>query len=267
MTRKSYELGTRTVRAWTVRSKDKSSAEEVLDRAGWARSVGGVSPYLTLFSRAGITREQADSDAAKLEDLRTAERSRLHLCSPRFGLRLGARRRARLHRRNKDSRQAGRHRKRNRQALRRRGRGARERLRSIPTGCARPPVKLVRNLGEEGKKKGLTTTLPVALEKAAGLRRHPPRSRQRPLRSAALSIRALASESSARVQAIAGASSNRTGAKIFWLDRAGIAGRVSDLFRARSESRQGRARTAETGAHRNRTRRPAIFSARRSRQI
>ena len=37
---------------------DKSSAEEVLDRAGWARSVGGVSPYLTLFSRAGITREQ-----------------------------------------------------------------------------------------------------------------------------------------------------------------------------------------------------------------
>ena len=39
---------------------------EVLKRAGWARSVGGVSPYLTLFSRAGITREQADSDAAQL---------------------------------------------------------------------------------------------------------------------------------------------------------------------------------------------------------
>jgi hypothetical protein len=44
----------------------KSSAE-VLERSGWARSVGGVSPYLTLFSRAGITREQADAAAKNLE--------------------------------------------------------------------------------------------------------------------------------------------------------------------------------------------------------
>ena len=29
--------------------------------------MGGVSPYLTLFSRAGISREQADADAAKLK--------------------------------------------------------------------------------------------------------------------------------------------------------------------------------------------------------
>ncbi|MBC8065501.1 MAG: winged helix DNA-binding domain-containing protein [Chlorobia bacterium] len=40
------------------------SSAQVLEMAGWARSVGGASPYLTLFSRAGISREQADLDLA-----------------------------------------------------------------------------------------------------------------------------------------------------------------------------------------------------------
>ena len=38
------------------------TAEQVLARAGWARSVGGANPYLTLFARAGIRREQVDAD-------------------------------------------------------------------------------------------------------------------------------------------------------------------------------------------------------------
>src|ERR1700677_2977363 len=60
------------LRAWYAHrqgldgSLEGKSSAEVLLRAGWARSVGGVSPYLTLFSRAGITRDQADADAAKL---------------------------------------------------------------------------------------------------------------------------------------------------------------------------------------------------------
>src|ERR1700678_3863259 len=60
------------IRAWSAYppgvdgSLEGKSSAEVLQRAGWARSVGGVSPYLTLFSRAGITRDQADADAAKL---------------------------------------------------------------------------------------------------------------------------------------------------------------------------------------------------------
>src|ERR1051325_694953 len=41
------------------------SAAEVLQRAGWARSVGGDSPYFTLFSRAGLSREQVDAAVAK----------------------------------------------------------------------------------------------------------------------------------------------------------------------------------------------------------
>src|ERR1700722_17509828 len=61
------------LRAWYAHrqgldgSLEGASSSEILQRAGWARSVGGVSPYLTLFSRAGITRQQADTDAAKLK--------------------------------------------------------------------------------------------------------------------------------------------------------------------------------------------------------
>src|SRR5258708_9941076 len=44
-----------------------NSPVEVLERAGWARSVGGVAPYLTLFSRAGLSREMADAAVEKTE--------------------------------------------------------------------------------------------------------------------------------------------------------------------------------------------------------
>ena len=52
--------------AWHRQGLDGSLAgctsEQVLARAGWARSVGGANPYLTLFARAGIRREQVDTD-------------------------------------------------------------------------------------------------------------------------------------------------------------------------------------------------------------
>src|ERR1700690_2924622 len=40
---------------------------EVLERSGWARSVGGVGPYLTLYARAGISRATADQAVAHLD--------------------------------------------------------------------------------------------------------------------------------------------------------------------------------------------------------
>src|SRR5689334_14902017 len=40
---------------------------DVLRQTGWARSVGGVGPYLTLHARAGTTRKAADKAAANLE--------------------------------------------------------------------------------------------------------------------------------------------------------------------------------------------------------
>src|SRR5579862_3814615 len=44
-----------------------ASPSDVLAQTGWARSVGGINPYLTLFARAGISRAAADSAAANLE--------------------------------------------------------------------------------------------------------------------------------------------------------------------------------------------------------
>jgi len=39
----------------------------VLNEAGWARSVGGANPYLTLFARAGLGRAAVDAAVAALE--------------------------------------------------------------------------------------------------------------------------------------------------------------------------------------------------------
>jgi winged helix DNA-binding protein len=66
-------MDTRTLRAWWWHRQglDGSLAgatpAQVLERSGWARSVGGCGPYLTLFSRAGIGRERADEAVAALE--------------------------------------------------------------------------------------------------------------------------------------------------------------------------------------------------------
>jgi hypothetical protein len=139
-----------------------ASAAEVLQRAGWARSVGGVSPYLTLFSRAGLSREKADTAAAQLEiyELPSARGCTYVLPASDFALGLTV------------------------------GRGFDGEMRTAeklgvtskeidklceavlvalekgpldPDGLRQATGKATRNLGSEGQKKGLTTTLPVAL--------------------------------------------------------------------------------------------------------
>src|SRR5437764_4787487 len=42
-------------------------AADVLARTGWARSVGGANPYLTIFARAGLSREAVDAALAAQE--------------------------------------------------------------------------------------------------------------------------------------------------------------------------------------------------------
>src|SRR5438105_10833713 len=42
-------------------------AASVLEQTGWARSVGGSGPYLSLFARGGIGREAVDAAVANLE--------------------------------------------------------------------------------------------------------------------------------------------------------------------------------------------------------
>jgi len=50
------------------------ASDEVLERSGWSRSVGGVGPYITLFSRAGTSRDAADKavSALAIHELPTA---------------------------------------------------------------------------------------------------------------------------------------------------------------------------------------------------
>src|SRR5262245_60020010 len=61
------------IRAWWSHrqgldgSLEGKTPAEVLEKSGWARSVGGVSPYLTLFSRAHISREATDKAIAQVQ--------------------------------------------------------------------------------------------------------------------------------------------------------------------------------------------------------
>jgi Winged helix DNA-binding domain len=135
---------------------------DVLQRAGWARSVGGVSPYLTLFSRAGISREQADAEAAKLRihELPSARGCTYVLPASDFALGLAAGQ-------GFDS---------DMKAAIKLGVTPKEVAKlcdAVVAALEKAPLdpealreatgKAARNLGAEGKKKGVTTTLPLAL--------------------------------------------------------------------------------------------------------
>ncbi len=136
---------------------------DVLDRAGWARSVGGVGPYLTLFARAGTSREDADAAVAKLQihELPAARGCTYVLPAKDFALGLAVgqvfgesdlKTAAKLGVTEKEI----------------------DKLCAAvcnalgdeplePEAIKQATGKAVRNLGEEGKKKGMITTLPVAL--------------------------------------------------------------------------------------------------------
>jgi len=43
------------------------SAAEILHETGWVRGLGGVAPYLALYARAGLSREAVDAAVAKLQ--------------------------------------------------------------------------------------------------------------------------------------------------------------------------------------------------------
>ncbi len=142
---------------------DGKSAADVLAQTGWARSVGGMGPYLTLFARAGTSREAADRAVEKLEihELPSARGCTYVLPAADFALGLKA------GERDGEMKVA--------QKL-----GVTEReidklceavLKALSKSALDPEQireatgNVSRSLGEEGKKKGLTTTLPVALGK------------------------------------------------------------------------------------------------------
>ena len=152
------------------------SAAEVLSATGWARSVGGVSPYLTLFSRAGISRDAADAAVAatQIHELPSARGCTYVLPAEDFALGLTLGQPFREPEMN---------------TARKLGVTDQEidnlcaAILSVLKKDALDPAVIkhlvgpaARNLGEAGKKKGITTTLPLALGRlqAAGeIRRVP----------------------------------------------------------------------------------------------
>ena len=140
------------------------SPAEVLDRAGWSRSVGGVGPYLTLFARARTSRADADAAVAALQihELPAARGCTYVVPASDYALALtvgqsfGEQEFKTATKLGVTDDEIERLCAAVNDALASRGPLEPEAIRAA-TGNAS------RSLGEEGKKKGLTTTLPIAL--------------------------------------------------------------------------------------------------------
>ncbi len=170
------------LRAWRARKQgldgsfDGQPPAAVLAAAGWARSVGGSAPYLALFARARLRRAQADAAAQRVEiaELPSARGCTCIVPDAHFALALSA-----------GAPFSGRE----RQTALKLGVPARELdslCQKVLDALSRGPLEpdqireaaggAVRHLGEDGRKKGLTTTLPVALgelQAAGEIRRVP----------------------------------------------------------------------------------------------
>lgn len=135
----------------------------VLERAGWARSVGGAGPYLTMFARGGTNRQRADDAVADLEihELPAARGCTYVVPAADFALALTLARELG----GADMKVAAKL-------------GVTEQeidrlcdavLRALddgpldPEGIRERTGTASRSLGDAGKKKGMTTTLPLAL--------------------------------------------------------------------------------------------------------
>ncbi len=168
-------MDTPTQRAWSWHkqgldgSLEGSTSAEIFTKAGWARSVGGANPYLTLFSRAGIRRDVADADVAavRIHELPTARGCTYVLGADDFAWALTLGRAAAdatvkiLDKLGVDRREID--------ELAAKTLALLQDAASNGTGALDPKQlrdslgDAVRSLGEEGKKKGASTTLPTVL--------------------------------------------------------------------------------------------------------
>lgn len=158
------------LRAWWAHrqgldgSLDGSDPGVVLARTGWARSVGGVNPYLTLFSRAGTARSDVDRAVADLavHELPAARGCTYVVPAAHFALALtvGAGFAgvdvAKVEKLGVPRAEID-------QLCDAVVRTLTDEGPLDPRGLRTVLGDAVRGLGDEGKKKGVTTTLPVAL--------------------------------------------------------------------------------------------------------
>ncbi len=144
-------------------SLDGKSAAAVLERSGWARSVGGVGPYLTLYARAGIARAEADRAVAALEihELPAARACTYVVPASEFALAL----KVGSPFRDADMKTAAK--------LGVTDKEMDKLCAAVVKAVARAPLDpeeireavggAARSLGEAGKQKGMNSTLPIAL--------------------------------------------------------------------------------------------------------
>jgi DNA glycosylase AlkZ-like len=175
-------VSTTKLRAWRWQKQglDGSlvgqTAAEVLTRTGWARSIGGAAPYLTLFARAGLQRTEIDAALANLEihELPAVRGCTYVVPAADYSLALAAgvpfaddelKVARKLAVTDKEIAKL-------RAAV----------VKALAAGPLDPEAlrtkvgTAARNLGADGAKKGLTTTLPVALgllQSAGEIRRIP----------------------------------------------------------------------------------------------
>ncbi|MFI6050772.1 DNA glycosylase AlkZ-like family protein [Streptomyces violascens] len=176
-----------TLRAWWAHRQGLDGAQkprtpaETLTRTGWARSVGGSAPYLGLYARCGASRDTVDKAVAALDihELPSARGCTYVLPAQDFALGLTL--------------AAGPPEAEMRAAAKHLGVTAGEvdelcaavtgTLGDTPLDPAAIKTALggaVRNLGDAGKKRGLTTPLPLALgrlQASGAIRRVPANGR------------------------------------------------------------------------------------------
>jgi hypothetical protein len=161
----------RKLRAWWFHRQgyggeaEALSTAAILAKSGWARSVGGCGPYLTFFTRAGISREAVDRAVADLQiqELPSARGCTYIVPAEDFPLAL-------LLAQNSGGGEM--------RVAEKLGVPAKEiddlcqavlaalkKAPLDPDGIRQATGKAVRSLGPEGQAKGLPSTLPVALER------------------------------------------------------------------------------------------------------
>src|SRR5262245_104244 len=138
------------------------SPAEILERTGWARSVGGVGPYLALYARGGVGRAAVDAAVANREihELPSARNCTYVLPASDFalGLRVGEGFDTTMRTAEKLGVTAKEIDKLCESIVKALAKGELD-----PDEIREATGKASRSLGEEGKKKGITTTLPIAL--------------------------------------------------------------------------------------------------------
>ena len=152
-------------------------AAETLERTGWARSVGGAGPYLTLHARTGATRQEIDAALAKIEihELPSARGCTYVVGSKDYAVALKVGQGFADESAMKVARKLGVTDK-EIDNLREKVCAALEKGSMTPEALKDAVGSASRNLGEAGKKKGVTTTLPLALgflQSAGEIRRIP----------------------------------------------------------------------------------------------